>query len=223
MVIIPSSYIMLSAPGNFIRQSRQLADKHLTAHTYSLPMQLILSYIFGFFRYGYHILLAFVLIYIAYWVYKNRNTLSKEILIYFTFLLVLLNMYILSFFKIAYFVPIVGRMLIVMDSLIFLIIFKFCAICFANYYKQKIIPVKYKIIFILFALFIFGYITISYYFLHQFIINRQSLINSSSTINSQIKLPGYTASKFFKYPIYFKTSEVPDSSFIQTYLSTKLN
>lgn len=193
LAVLISGIISIKAPGNFVRQQTYILNNHIPQ--YNLLIKLFMTYV-QFFRYGYHIAFGVILLWIAIWTYKYRKTLPQNLLISLTFLLILLNIHILSFVEVAYYSPISGRMLIFIDSIIFLIFFKFFE------YKLANVNLKYyHYCFYAFSLIIIIYVSFAYYELHKFNVMREQLI--AKRVQNDLTLPKYEVNFLLKYPIYF--------------------
>ena len=200
-----ASIVSITAPGNFVRRQTYLIDHNIDVHAYSFITKIFMTYI-QFFRYGYHVLIAIVLMWIGVWTYKRRKILPRSFVILITFLMVLLNLNILSFVEVAYYSPIAGRMLIFIDSIIFLILFRF----FYLKLQPKVQSAgaqnikKWKYLFYGFSVLLFVYISFAYLSLYQFDVQRSSLIvKNKNAGNKDIIVPAYCKNKILKYPVYF--------------------
>jgi hypothetical protein len=228
--VLISGVISIMAPGNTVRRTTYLSQIHDTH--YNIITKFLMTYV-QFFRYGYHVVIGVILFYVSIWTYKNRKIIPQGTLEYISFLLILLNIHILSFVGIAYYSPIAGRMLLLMDSIIFILLYKFFCIRFQLLYivRPSIKPLNgatrvIKYCFFGFSIILFTYISLSYYKLHQFILQREYFIDikyNSNHNDTNFVLPQLDLNMILKYPVYFDTMRTHDKEFINLYLKTKLN
>lgn len=191
--VLIAGAISIRAPGNFLRQQTYLLSGQIPH--YNILSKFLMTYV-QFFRYGYHIVFAFFLVWIGIWTYKSRKILPHNLVIVLTFLFILLNVHILSFVGVAYYSPISGRMLLLMDSIIFFIFLKFFQ------YKLKPINIKnYNFLFYSVCLMLIIYISIAYLKLNKFNMKREQIIQNNTEKN--LSLPIYCANILLKYPVYF--------------------
>lgn len=204
--------ILVVAPGNYARQETYLPSHHINSTSYGFLAKIAMTYV-RFFRYGYHVLFAFLLIFIGISTYKKRHTMPRELLVSITFLLTLLNLHILSFVEVAYYSAISGRMLILMDSIIFMIFIKYIL------WRTRLFElVLHNYVWTL-GVFLLIYVSFSYYKLHQFIVKQQEQI----TQNTQVKLSQLELNRVLRYVIYFDQKRTDDKTFSRYYLDNGLN
>lgn len=216
-----SGAILILAPGNFVRRATYFSSNNLNINDFSIITKFLMTYV-RFFRYGYHVGFAVIIVYILYYLYTNKNILPIHYVTKILFLIALLNIHIVSFLEVAYYSPVSGRMLIIEDSIMFLIVYQFALmrIMLRQNTVSKIdkIGIKLKI----FAIIIVIFVTYSYCKLHAFILVRQNYIQNN--INQEnIKLPDYNGNVIEKYIFYFDFGRTPDNSFKRLYLENKMN
>jgi hypothetical protein len=193
LAVVICGIISIKAPGNFLRQQTYLSKGNILH--YGILSKVFMTYV-QFFRYGYHIVFAFILLWIGISTYRNRKIIPHKLVITLSFLLILLNIHILSFVEVAYFSPISGRMLLIMDSIIFLTFFKFF------HYKLRNFDIeKYNYFFYNIGLIIIAYVTISYYQLYKFNLKREKILKNNAAAN--LAVPRNCTNIILKYPVYF--------------------
>jgi len=211
--------VSICAPGNFIRRATYFANSSVGAAHYGYLYKIFMTYV-QFFRYGYHVIFALVIVYVIVWLLRNRQKIIRHDYIMLNFLILLLNLQILSFVEVAYYSPIAGRMLIFIDTTLFLILYKFLQIRYhPNNLISKVSLGKYYLPHAL-LLVVCVVLTTSYYQFHQFIIKRQSMVTAAvNEISHQPLADDYKASlnPLVRYIVYFDTMRTSDYDFTHLY------
>jgi hypothetical protein len=226
LAVVISGILSILAPGNFIRRATYLEHNLVDIGSHNWLIKLLMTYK-QFFRYGYHVLFAVLIVYIVFWLVRNRHKIVKQDFIMLTFLIVLLNLQIISFIEVAYYSPIAGRMLIFIDTTLFLIVYKFIQLRYRlSGYSQE--PIKDKSYLVHFMLIIVCVVlTCGYYQLHQYVKSRQQLIVSAQNklLDVQLPLLNYNASLnlLVRHIVYFDAMRTSDADFIRLYKLNKLN
>jgi hypothetical protein len=213
LAVLIAGIISIKAPGNFKRQQTYLLSGQIPNS--GILVKFLMTYV-QFFRYGYHVAFGFILLWIGIWTYKSRKILPHNLTITLTFLLVLVNIHILSFVGIAYYSPISGRMLLIMDSIIFLTLF-----IFFQYKLRQFDFGNYKLLFYGFGLILIAYVSIAYYQLHQFSLRREQFIANNTQEN--LTVPKYCPNRLLKYPVYFDDINEDKNGFKNTGFATYYN
>ncbi len=217
---IISGILSISAPGNFVRRSTYIVEHNIPSHI-NIFYKFLMTYV-QFFRYGYHAILAIVILYIGYWSYKNKNKIAQNNLMHLMFLIILLNLHLLSFVEIAYYSPIAGRMLIFMDTIIFCLIYKFiliiCEINNINIVNSSKVFKHYMSGGLLILLLT---VTAAYYNLHQFIKMQQQLVisNLMGSYDDSTTHP-YNDNAIFGYIVYYDNMRTYKIDFIKFYTTS---
>lgn len=193
--------VLFLAPGNFVRRAKFIANNPSTAHD-SIFTKILMTYD-RFFRYGYHIIAAVIILGFVIYCYKNKHKYKLADVIFITFLIILLNIHILSFFEIAYYSPIAGRMNIFIDAIIYLIIAKFIII--------TVLPIKYTnmrritIFWIVITTIVVAWTTYAFINVHNFYEKRYALIKKDKALGlTDLVLPPYCANLLVKWPVYLE-------------------
>ena len=181
--------------------------------------KLIMTYV-QFCRYGYHVLIVLIFIGMGYWLVKKRKLVSLNDMKHIVFLFILLNLNILSFFEVAYYSPIAGRMLVCVDSIIFCIIVKFIIIYNEVNSFKVLYKIKLKYFYLLLSLLVI-LVTYAYYNVHLFILNKQMDI-SRGVVDSK-KFVEYKSNFIFNYIVYFDNERTFTTDFVSLYSKVKIN
>lgn len=202
-----ASYFIFTSPGNYIR----LATSTQGILEPNMLGKLISTYSTLFVKYRYIILFVLVVVCLM-WLYKNKNVMSNKLFAYLIFLIVLVNIDILSFYKVAYFMLILaGRVRIFIDLIIFIFLVKsFSMILSLKGYAYK--PKLYFYV-LLWGLIVI-YFGLSYYKIYTLQNSREELILDLKNKGQQnIAIPNWCINKFLKLPLYFDDLVYPDAPY----------
>src|SRR6185437_7378080 len=213
LAVLIAGIISIKAPGNFKRQQTYFLNGHIPH--YGVLVKFLMTYV-QFFRYGYHVAFGVILLWIGIWTYKSCRIIPHNLTITLTLLLILINIHILSFVGIAYYSPISGRMLLIMDSVIFLTFF-----IFFQYKLRQFDFGNYKFLFYGFSLILIAYVSIAYYQLHKFNSMREQFIVNNT--QQDLVVPKYCPNKLLKYTVYFDDINEDKNGFKNTGFATYYN
>lgn len=199
-ILAISSPFMIFAPGNFVRQEGYLSDPANAIPYTNIFLKFAMTYV-RFFRYGYHVVAAVLIFMIGIWVWKRRKQLPASLSRFMFFMLVLLNIHIISFVGVAYYSPISSRMNIFIDLIIFLVFAKFVSYYFSTNNLRFVS--KFKVLYVLLNLVVVIWVSYSYILLYSFYQERYRLIFLAKSQGIEnVQVPSYCVSSVFKWPVY---------------------
>ncbi len=184
--VLASGIILILAPGNYARLATQIDPTQVNT---GILLKIAMTYV-QFFRYGYHVAFAIIIVFTSVWLYRKHNKLPNDFVQFLTFLFILLNIHILSFVGIAYYAILSGRIILLMDTILYLILAKLILAKF-ELSVNKQVPKGYRLLLAFIAIGLVAYVSFAYYNLHQFIKMRQEII-----VSKQYQAENFTKTYF---------------------------
>lgn len=205
-----SSYFVLTAPGNFIRTHTILSSLPATVQHTPFITKLLMTYEKLFVKNRYILLVSLIVLALI-WLYRNRLNISNSLIAYFVFLILLLNLDILSFFQVTYFYPISGRMRLFIDLISFVLLFKaMVSLWQIKGYTYRPNWLSTWLVFII----LLSYLSISYNIIYRLGYDRDHLIRQlKANGETNLIIPQWCVNGLLKLPIYFDDIVYPNETY----------